>query len=255
MEVIPAIDLLAGRCVRLVQGDYARLDVVGEDPLAMARHWVELGATRLHLVDLTGAREGTVVQYDLLQAIAQAVACPVQVGGGIRSLAQIAQLLEGGVERVVVGTLALREPDLVAQACERYPGQVWVALDCRDGKIATEAWLNQSTTDALTLAQALEDRGVGGFIYTDIALDGTLAGPNREALRRVSTGLNRPVIASGGIGTLADLLSLLALEPLGVTGAIVGQALYKGTVDLPEALRAVGNPRWQDVPTTDTRFC
>jgi len=152
---------------------------------------------------------------------------------------------------VIVGTLALTQPDLVAEACERFPGRIWVALDSRDGKIATEGWYNQSTIDALSLAQSLEQRGVAGFIYTDIATDGTLQGPNREELRRVSSGLQRPVIASGGIGTVADLLSLLAV---GVTGAIVGQALYKGTVLLPDALRAVGNPRWQDI-LPDAAIC
>lgn len=241
--------------MRLLQGDYQRAEVFGEDPFAMAAHWVQQGAPRLHIVDLTGARQGTTAQQDLILQLAQTSPCPVQVGGGIRSLIQIETLLEHGVDRVIVGTLALREPDLVAQACRQYPGRVWVALDSRDGKIATEAWLSQSKVDALTLAQTLAQRGVGGFIYTDIAQDGTLAGPNRAELRRVSTGLNCPVIASGGIGSIADLLSLLALEPLGVTGVIVGQALYKGTVNLPEALRAVGNPRWQDVPDGETRFC
>jgi phosphoribosylformimino-5-aminoimidazole carboxamide ribotide isomerase len=156
---------------------------------------------------------------------------------------------------VIVGTLALQQPELVKQAAQRYPGKVWVALDCRQGKVATAGWLEQSTVDAVTLAQDLEAGGVAGFIYTDILQDGTLQGPNIAELRRVAGEVAAPIIASGGIGSLTDLLSLLALESEGVVGAIVGQALYQNKIYLPDALKAVGNPRWQDVIETDVRFC
>ncbi len=252
MEVIPAIDLLNGQCVRLVQGDYAQAEVVGTDPMRQAQLWAELGATRLHLVDLTGAKAGTLVHHQLIAAITRALPCPVQVGGGIRSLEQITSLLDQGVDRVIVGTLALENPALVREACRQYPNKIWLALDCRHGKIATKGWLEQTTVDALTLAQEFEAAGAAGFIYTDILQDGTLKGPNIPELRRVSTHLDRPVIASGGMGSMTDLLNLLPLVAQGVTGVILGKALYQGTITLPEALRAV---RWQDVPETDIRFC
>ncbi|WP_218082539.1 1-(5-phosphoribosyl)-5-[(5-phosphoribosylamino)methylideneamino]imidazole-4-carboxamide isomerase [Anthocerotibacter panamensis] len=255
MEVIPAIDILDGQCVRLFQGDYQRSEIVGDDPIVMARHWADSGAPRLHVVDLSGARDGQLAHLELIATLVRAVACPVQVGGGIRTLDHMDALLAQGVDRVIVGTLALEDPDLVATACARYPGRIWVALDSRGGKLATHGWLAQSEIDALTVAQRLEERGVAGFIYTDILQDGTLLGPNVPELRRVSDGLTRPVLASGGMGSLADLLRLLALESSGVRGAILGQALYKGTIQLKEALRAVGNPRWQDVPLQDTYYC
>lgn len=248
MEVIPAIDLLEGRCVRLYQGDYAQSEVFDENPVAVAQQWVSQGATRLHLVDLDGAKDGHPVNQTAIEAIVRAVDVPVQVGGGLRDQASVANLLDLGVQRVILGTVAVEQPDLVKQLCRAYADQIVVGIDARNGKVATRGWLETSEVDAVSLAQQMAQFGVAAIIYTDIHRDGTLQGPNRSALRELAEAVSVPVIASGGISSVTDLLSLLSLEPVGVTGAIVGRALYTGKISLKEAIRAVGNGRWQDVP-------
>lgn len=248
MEVIPAIDLLEGRCVRLYQGDYAQSEVFDENPVAVALQWAEQGATRLHLVDLDGAKAGHPVNQQAIEAIVRAVDLPVQVGGGLRHQESVASLLELGVRQVILGTVAVEQPDLVQQLCREFPGQIVVGIDARNGKVATRGWLETSEIDAVPLAQQMAGFGAAAIIYTDIHRDGTLQGPNREALRELAEAIAIPVIASGGVSSVTDLLNLLALEPVGVTGAIVGRALYTGDLSLKEAIRAVGNGRWQDVP-------
>lgn len=247
MEVIPAIDLLEGRCVRLYQGDYTQSEVFDENPVSVARQWAEQGATRLHLVDLDGAKAGRPVNQAAIEAIVRAVDLPVQVGGGLRDRESAASLLGLGVQRVILGTVAVEQPDLVAQLGQEFPDQIVVGIDARNGKVATRGWLETSEVEAVTLAQQLPS-GIAAIIYTDIHRDGTLQGPNRAALRELATAVSIPVIASGGVSSVTDLLSLLALEPIGVTGAIVGRALYTGSLSLKEAIRAVGQGRWQDVP-------
>jgi phosphoribosylformimino-5-aminoimidazole carboxamide ribotide isomerase len=248
MEVIPAIDLLEGRCVRLYQGDYAQSEVFDENPVAVARQWVDQGATRLHLVDLDGAKAGHPVNQAAIDAIVRAVDVPVQVGGGLRDRQSVADLLNLGVQRVILGTVAVEQPDLVAQLGQEFADQIVVGIDARNGKVATRGWLETSEVGAVTLAQQMAEFGVAAIIYTDIHRDGTLQGPNREALRELAGAINIPVIASGGVSSVTDLLNLLALEPVGVTGAIVGRALYTGNIQLKEAIRAVGQGRWQDIP-------
>lgn len=248
MEVIPAIDLLEGRCVRLYQGDYEQSQVFDENPVAVARQWVEQGATRLHLVDLDGAKAGHPVNQQAIEAIVRAVHVPVQVGGGLRDRQSVADLLGRGVQRVILGTIAVEQPQLIKQLCEEFPGQIVVGIDARNGKVATRGWLETSDVEAVTLAQQMAELGVSAIIYTDIHRDGTLQGPNKPALRELATAISVPVIASGGISSVSDLLSLLGLESLGVTGTIVGRALYTGAISLKEANRAVGQGRWQDVP-------
>lgn len=248
MEVIPAIDLLAGQCVRLYQGDYAQAETFGEDPAAMARQWVEQGATRLHLVDLDGAKAGHPVNQAAIEAIVNAVNVPVQVGGGLRDQQSVADLLRRGVQRVILGTVAVEQPSLVADLCQSFPAQIVVGIDARNGKVATRGWLETSEVDAVTLAQQMAELGAAAIIYTDIHRDGTLQGPNRQALRELAEAVSVPVIASGGVSSVTDLLSLLALEPVGVTGVIVGRALYTGNIALKEAIRAIGAGRWQDIP-------
>ncbi len=248
MEVIPAIDLLEGRCVRLYQGDYARSEVFDENPVAVAQQWVEQGATRLHLVDLDGAKAGHPVNQVAIEAIVQSINVPVQVGGGLRDRQSVADLLGLGVQRIILGTVAVEQPDLVAQLCQEFPGQIVVGIDARQGKVATRGWLETSEVDAVPLAQQMAGFGAAAIIYTDIYRDGTMQGPNREALRELAEAISIPVIASGGISSVTDLLNLLGLEAIGVTGAIVGRALYTGDLVLKEAIRAVGNGRWQDVP-------
>jgi phosphoribosylformimino-5-aminoimidazole carboxamide ribotide isomerase len=249
MEIIPAIDLLGGQCVRLYQGDYQRSQVFDENPVAVAQQWVEQGATRLHLVDLDGAKAGHPVNQSVIAAITQAVNVPVQVGGGLRDRQSVAELISLGVQRVILGTVAVEKPDLVETLCQEFPGQIVVGIDARNGKVATRGWLENSEVEAIALAQQMAGLGVSSIIYTDIHRDGTLQGPNQEALRELAEAISIPVIASGGVSSVRDLLNLLALESLGVTGAIVGRALYTGEVSLKEANRAVGQGRWQDVPT------
>ncbi|WAL62342.1 1-(5-phosphoribosyl)-5-[(5-phosphoribosylamino)methylideneamino]imidazole-4-carboxamide isomerase [Thermocoleostomius sinensis] len=248
MDVIPAIDLLEGQCVRLYQGDYAQSQVFDDNPVAVAQQWAEQGATWLHLVDLDGAKAGHPVNQQAIAAIVRSVEIPVQVGGGLRDRSAVADLLALGVRRVILGTVAVEQPELVEHLCQEFPGQIVVGIDARNGKVATRGWLETSDVEAVTLAQQMAAAGVAAIIYTDIHRDGTLQGPNKGALRALASAVAVPVIASGGISSTSDLLSLLSLEPLGVTGAIVGRALYTGAVSLKEAIRAVGQGRWQDVP-------
>jgi phosphoribosylformimino-5-aminoimidazole carboxamide ribotide isomerase len=248
MEVIPAIDLLAGRCVRLYQGDYDQSEVFDDNPVAVARQWEEQGATRLHLVDLDGAKSGKPENWRAIDAIVRAVSVPVEVGGGLRDRDRVTALFDLGVRYAILGTAAIENPDLVGELSRDFPGQIIVGIDARDGKVATRGWLETSEVEAIDLAQRMEQQGAAAVIYTDIKRDGTLQGPNIDALRAMAQAVSMPVIASGGVGALKDLLRLLSLEPYGVTGVIVGRALYTGDVSLKEAIRAIGNGRWQDVP-------
>ncbi|MFZ4640629.1 MAG: 1-(5-phosphoribosyl)-5-[(5-phosphoribosylamino)methylideneamino]imidazole-4-carboxamide isomerase [Nodosilinea sp.] len=248
MDVIPAIDLLKGDCVRLYQGDYGQSEVFDQDPVAVAQRWVEQGASRLHLVDLDGAKSGQPVNWPVIQAIVQGVTVPVQVGGGLRDRDRVADLFALGVQFAILGTAALEQPDLISDLSHSFPDRIIVGIDARNGKVATRGWLDTSTIAALDLARQVEERGAAAIIYTDIQRDGTLQGPNLDALRAMAETVTIPVIASGGVGGLGDLLQLLSLEPLGVKGVIVGRALYTGDLSLTEAVRAIGNGRWQDVP-------
>ena len=248
MEAIPAIDLLDGKCVRLYQGDYNKASIFNDNPVEVARQWTAEGATRLHVVDLDGAKAGKSVNLSVIEAIAKAIDIPVQVGGGLRAREGVSRLLDTGVQRAILGTVAVEKPELVTQLCEEFPRQIVVGIDARNGKVATKGWLETSEVLATELAQRMAQQGAAAIIYTDIHRDGTLAGPNMDALREFAKSIDIPVIASGGVSSLTDLLSLLSLEPIGVTGAIVGRAIYTGDVSLKEAVRAVGDGRWQDIP-------
>jgi phosphoribosylformimino-5-aminoimidazole carboxamide ribotide isomerase len=251
MDIFPAIDLLGGHCVRLFQGDYDRAESFGDDPAAVARRWADAGASWLHLVDLDGAKTGEPVNLPAIAAIVNALAdrsVQIQVGGGVRTRDRAAALFELGVTRAIVGTVAVEQPAAVAEWCAEFPGRIVIGIDARDGWVATRGWLETSQIRAVDLARQVQDWGAAAIVYTDIQRDGTLSGPNQAALRELAEGVTIPVIASGGVSSVTDLLSLLALEPVGVTGAIVGRALYTGNVDLKEALQAVGPGRWQDVP-------
>lgn len=248
MDVIPAIDILSGRCVRLYQGDYAKSQVFHDNLADVAIQWVEQGASWLHIVDLDGAKTGRVVNRQGIEAIVQAVPVPVQVGGGLRDRTSVAQLLDLGVQRVILGTVAVEQPQLVAELCREFPGQIVVGIDARNGRVATRGWLETSEVLATQLAWQMQEMEAAAIIYTDIHRDGTLEGPNLEALRGIAAAVSIPVIASGGISSITDLLSLLALEPLGITGVIVGSALYNGSISLKEAIQAIGQGRLQDIP-------
>jgi phosphoribosylformimino-5-aminoimidazole carboxamide ribotide isomerase len=246
MDVIPAIDLLAGHCVRLHQGDYDQVTTFSDDPLTQALSWQSQGAPRLHLVDLDGARQGQTVNDAAVRSITEALDIPVQLGGGVRTCDRAEQLLELGLDRVILGTLAVEDPDLVCRLAERHPGRIVVGIDARGGQVATRGWLENSALQATDVARRFEDSGVAALITTDIATDGTLAGPNLVFLRAMAQASSLPIIASGGVGSMSDLLSLLVLAPLGVEGVIVGRALYDRGLDLREALQAIGPGRWQD---------
>ena len=247
MEILPAIDLLDGACVRLHQGDYDQVTRFSEDPVAQALSWQSQGATRLHLVDLDGAKRGEPINDAAVRAITSALDIPVQLGGGVRSLERAEELIACGLDRVILGTVAIEQPQLVQELAQRHPGRIVVGIDANDGRVATRGWIEQSDVLATDLAKQFSAAGIAAIITTDIATDGTLAGPNLDALRTMAQCSAVPVIASGGIGCMADLLALLPLEPLGVSGVIVGRALYDGRVALGEAIAAIGAARLQDV--------
>jgi phosphoribosylformimino-5-aminoimidazole carboxamide ribotide isomerase len=233
MQIWPAIDLRGGKCVRLEQGDYGREKVFGDDPAAMARHWVEEGAEFLHLVDLDGARAGRVENWPAIEAIVSSVEIPCELGGGVRDEATIARLLGLGLARVVIGTLAVKEPQWFGQMCRQFPGQIVLGLDARGGMVATEGWLQTSSVSAVELARTFAAQPLAAIIYTDIETDGMLAGPNLQALEELVAAIDVPVIASGGVTTADDVARLAALR---VAGCIIGRALYEGTLSIRDAL-------------------
>lgn len=236
MQIIPAIDLMNGSCVRLEQGDFSRETVYTADVVAVAQRWVDAGAERLHLVDLDGARQGLPAQQDLVLKLAQAVPVPVEVGGGIRTEETIAAYLEQGVEWVIIGSAAVSDPGMIAGVIRKYPGRIILGIDARAGLVATDGWLKTSSLRAVDLVKQAADWGITEVIYTDIARDGMLSGPNLTALAEIAEVGGIKVIASGGVSSLADLQRLRELEPLGVTGVIVGKALYSGNLDLKAAI-------------------
>jgi phosphoribosylformimino-5-aminoimidazole carboxamide ribotide isomerase len=237
-ELIPAIDLLGGRCVRLAQGRYEEATVYGDDPAAVAARFAAHPLRRLHVVDLDGARAGEPRNGEALRAVlAAAKDVPVQVGGGMRALAHVEERFALGADRVVLGTAALRDPALVRDAARRYPGRVAVAIDARGGRVAVEGWTEASDVAAVDLARRFEDAGVAAIVHTDIGRDGMLSGPNLEATARLAEAVAVPVVASGGVGSEEDVRAAARLARRGVAGLIVGRALYTGAVDLARALR------------------
>ncbi len=233
MQIWPAIDLRGGKCVRLQQGDYDRETVFGDDPAAMARQWVDAGAEYLHLVDLDGARAGFVENWAAIEAIVAASGIPCELGGGVRDQDTIARLLDLGLERVVIGTLAVKEPEWFRQMCGEFPGRLVLGLDARHGMVATEGWLETSRVAAVDLARQFAREPIAALVYTDIETDGMLAGPNLAALAEMVAAVDLPVIASGGITTADDVARLAALP---VAGCIIGRALYEGSLSLKDAL-------------------
>ena len=238
MDLYPAIDLRAGRCVRLHQGDFAAETVYDDDPVAVARAFAVAGAHWIHVVDLDAARTGEPANLAVIERIAEAVHCKVQSGGGVRSIAAADALIAAGAARVVVGTAAVESPALVDDLCARHPGQVAVGLDTRGREVAVRGWVEGSGSDLLVLAVRFESSGVAALIVTEIGRDGTLAGPDLDQLYAVLGATSTPVIASGGVGNLSDLQALAAMEASGqrLAGAIAGKAIYEGRFSVAEAL-------------------
>ncbi|NLX56814.1 MAG: 1-(5-phosphoribosyl)-5-[(5-phosphoribosylamino)methylideneamino]imidazole-4-carboxamide isomerase [Planctomycetaceae bacterium] len=235
MQIWPAIDLRGGKCVRLRQGDYGQETVFGEDPAAMAIRWMNEGAGQLHLVDLDGARGGSLANRAAIGAILEAVRIPCELGGGIRDEATIVDLLEMGLQRLVIGTQALKRPAWFRAMCQQFPGRLVVGIDARNGRVATDGWLETSNVEAATLARELAEEPIAGIIYTDIAKDGMMEGPNVTAMAEMAAAVAVPVIASGGVTTADDVRRLATT---GVAGCIIGRALYEGSLTLSDALAA-----------------
>lgn len=237
MLLIPAIDLKDGQCVRLRQGEMEGATVFSDNPAAMAKHWLDSGARRLHLVDLNGAFAGKPKNLDAIKGILEAIdgQIPVQLGGGIRSLETIEQYLDIGLSYVIIGTAAVKTPGFLHEACDAFPGHVMVGLDAKDGKVAVDGWSKITGHDVVDLAKRFEDYGVEAVVYTDIGRDGMLSGVNIEATVKLAQALHIPVIASGGLTNLDDVRALCEVEDEGINGAITGRAIYEGTIDFKTA--------------------
>jgi phosphoribosylformimino-5-aminoimidazole carboxamide ribotide isomerase len=238
MQIIPAIDLKGGRVVRLVQGDPAQETRYGDDPVAVALGWADRGAERLHVVDLDGAIGGTPAHAAVIGQIVRAVPVPVQVGGGLRSLEAVRQVLDHGVAVAVVGTAAIRDSGFLAAVCAAFPGRVALGLDARHGRLAVAGWAEGTSLAPAEVVACSAHLPLAALIYTDIARDGMLAGPDLAGLRAVAEAGRRPVIASGGIASVDDIAAVRRLEPVGVVGAILGKALYEGRLTLEAAIAA-----------------
>ena len=234
MIIIPAIDLKDGKCVRLLQGKQDEVTVYSDNPASMAKHWVSLGAELLHVVDLDGAFTGEQKNLDKIKAVRDAIDIPIEIGGGIRDLERIEKLVSLGVDRVIIGTSAAKDPDMVRRACEKFPNKVLVGIDAKAGKVAVKGWVEVTELDAIEFARTMKEAGTAGIIYTDISRDGMLVGPNIDAMSKMVSVVNIPVIASGGVSRLDDIRSLMKIKDL--WGVITGKALYEGALDLKQAI-------------------
>jgi phosphoribosylformimino-5-aminoimidazole carboxamide ribotide isomerase len=236
VEVIPAVDLKGGRCVRLRQGRMDDETVFSHDPTAMALKWESMGAGRLHVVDLDGAVGGKPANAGAIKAICEALSIPVQLGGGVRDLAGLERAYGLGVDRVILGTLAAKDPDAALRAARKHPGRVVIGIDARDGMVAVAGWTETSQTHFLDLAAKFDEDAVAAIVFTDIARDGMHTGPNLDSTRQLCQAVSIPVIAAGGVHDIDDLRRLKEIEPLGLAGAITGRAIYEGSLDLAQAL-------------------
>ena len=254
MEIIPAIDLLNGKCVRLNQGNYDEVTKFHSDPVKQAQIWELKGAKRLHLVDLDGAKTGEPINDLTIKEIKKSISIPIQLGGGIRNVDRAKELFDIGIDRIILGTIAIENPKLVEILSQEYPKRIAVGIDAKEGMVATRGWLKRSEISSIELAKKLNDLELAAIISTDISTDGTLKGPNVEALREIAGISINPVIASGGIGSIADLVSLADLENEGIQAIIVGRALYDGSIDLKEAQLTLKNLNIQDLSNHKDNF-
>ncbi len=234
MRIYPAIDIIDGACVRLVQGDYSQKTKFAEDPLEIALRWQEKGGEFIHIVDLDGARSGTMPNFELIKKIAETLDVPIEVGGGVRDMNAVDKYFDGGIQRVILGTSALNNPDFVEEAVKKYGERIAVGIDAKDGFVAVNGWEEVSKTSAIDMAKKMEQIGVKNIIYTDIATDGMLMGPNLDAMVEMVNAVSINVIASGGVSSIEDIKNLMTT---GVEGAIVGKALYTDKFDLEDAIK------------------
>jgi phosphoribosylformimino-5-aminoimidazole carboxamide ribotide isomerase len=241
MLIIPAVDIRGGKCVRLKQGRLNQETVFSDDPVAMGLKWQEAGARWLHVVDLDGAFSARPQNLEVIRRLRRALTIPMELGGGIRTLDTVAAYVDLGIDRLILGTVALKAPDLAARACASFPGRIAMGLDAKDGWLAVEGWTETSRRTALEVARSLAPLRPAALIYTDISRDGVKRGVNLTATRALAEAIDLPVIASGGVSSLDDIKALLPLEPLGVVGVIVGRALYDGNLDLAEAIKIAQN--------------
>ena len=254
MEIIPAIDLLNGKCVRLNQGNYNEVTKFNSDPVKQAQIWEKQGAKRLHLVDLDGAKTGEPINDQTIKEIKKSISIPIQLGGGIRNIDRAKELFDIGIDRIILGTIAIENPELVRVLSQEYPKRIAVGIDAKEGMVATRGWLKRSEITSLELAKQLNELELAAIISTDISTDGTLEGPNIQALREIAEVSINPVIASGGIGSINDLISLVDLEHEGIEAIIVGRALYDGSIDLREAIITLENLIIQDSFNDKNKF-
>lgn len=243
VRLLPAIDLLDGMVVRLKKGDYGQKTVYSDDPASFARKWSDSGADAIHLVDLDGAKAGRPVNKDAIRAIVREADIPVEIGGGIRTVQTVEEYFDLGVYQVILGTAAFENPDLVLAAADLYPDRILVGMDVKDGKPATKGWLETVDNDPVELAEKFAAMGAAGIIYTDISRDGALVGANVEGLKTFASAVDIPVTASGGVTDIRDVKAIAALEQFGVTGMIIGKAIYEGTLSLEEAVALVKSLR------------
>ena len=237
MLIIPAVDIKGGKCVRLKQGRADQETIFSDDPVAMGLKWQDAGARWLHVVDLDGAFSSKPQNLEVIRGLRRALTIPMQLGGGIRTMETVALYLDMGIDRVILGTVIWKDPELVARALAAYPGRIAVGLDAKDGLLAVEGWTQTSTLKVLDAAKSLEPLKPAALIYTDIARDGVKRGVNIEATKNLAQAVDLPIIASGGVSAIDDIAALLPLEPFGVMGVITGRALYDGSLDLREAIR------------------
>ncbi len=236
MLIIPAVDIKGGQCVRLLQGREDSETVFGDDPSAMAARWEAEGAQLLHVIDLDGAFNKSPQNIEAIERIVDSVDIPIQLGGGIRNMETVSMFLNLGVRRVILGTEAIRDPGLVEQACEAFPGQIIVGIDARKGMVAIEGWTETTEREAIEVARRFEGLGLAGIVFTDIHKDGMQSGPNIEEIKKIAESVSTPIIASGGVNDINDIKALAELEPVGVVGVITGRALYEGSLVLKDAL-------------------
>lgn len=238
MRLYPAIDMIEGKSVRLVQGDYSKKTVFNENPLETALQWQRLGGEYIHIVDLDGARSGSMINHEMICRIAAKLDVPIEVGGGIRDMESVERYLQHGVSRVIIGTAAIKNPDFVKKAVEKYGSAIAVGIDAKDGYVAVNGWEETSRVSALSLASEMDKIGVSTIIYTDISTDGMLRGPNLDAMREMADYSSADIVASGGVSSIADIKEL---SKTGVEGAIIGKALYTGHIKLDEAVKLCKN--------------